>query len=143
MSLPAPINWMEDRDYPRFVVFGYNRSEAISGSWWSHRTPDHLQRFFATLEEAKNWVAENYQSRGFGRDNSGQARGELRTYSVPSGNRNEKWVPRVKIIQELFGYGELVMWYGSTYVSIDKAVGPSSTKTQSDKAQWWIFRLKD
>ena len=136
MSLPAPINWMEDRNYPRFAVFGFNRSNALT-DWWAHRTPDHTQRFFYTLEDAENWVKENHKLRGFSRDNSGQARGELITYLVPSSTANTKWLARVELIQENFEYGELLKWYGSRYSFGDEG------KTTNDYAIWWIFRLKD
>ena len=135
MSLPAPINWMEDRNYPRFAVFGFNRSNALT-DWWAHRTPDHTQRFFYTLEDAENWVKENHKLRGFSRDNSGQSQGELISYHTPSSTKNTQWLGRVELIQEKFGYGKLVKWYGSMFKRDDG-------KNIYDKAVWWIFRLQD
>ena len=134
MSLPQPLNWLRATRCVKFVVFGFNRSDALMGGWWAHSTPDHTQRFFYTLEEAENWVKENHGLRGFGRNNDGKARGELKTYLLPSPIANEKWMSDVELIQENFDYGELVKWYGSRY-EYDEG------KTTNDNAQWWIFRL--
>lgn len=134
------INWLRTEPYFRFVVFGFNSSATLSGGgdrdWWAHRTPDHTQRFFCTLEEAENWIKENHGLRGFGRDNSKQAQGELFARKIPSTYENEVWLGCLKLIQENFDYGELVKWYGSSY-EYDEG------KYMMDKANWWIFHLKD
>ncbi len=74
MGLPKPLNWLRQRD--SYVVFGFNRSDAIVSDWWSHRTPDHTQIFFDTLREAEDWVKANHFNKGFGRNQEGQAEGE-------------------------------------------------------------------
>jgi hypothetical protein len=126
------INWLQNARGFKFVVFGFNGfGFGLSNNWWTHRTQDHTQRFFHTLEEAQNWVKENHGLRGFSRNNSGQAQGKLNSYLLPSSNANTKWLGRVEIIQENFGYGELVKWYASR----------EEGKTRNDRANWWIFRL--
>ncbi len=141
MSLPNPLNWLRETD--SYVVFGFNRSDTLMGDWWAHRTPDHTQRFFNTLDDAKEWITSNHHYVGFGRRDEGQAKGILKSYYLnPIEKDHEKWVKKVEIIQEKFDYGVLVAWYGSRYEYQDKA-NNYAPKTRQDQAMWWIFQMKN
>lgn len=134
MSLPKPLNWLRETD--SYVVFGFNRSDTLMGDWWAHSTPDHTQRFFNTLDDAKEWITSNHHYVGFSRQDDGQAKGILKSYLLPSASNNQQWVKKVEIIQEKFNYGDLVAWYGSRYEY-------EEGKTMADKAMWWIFQMKN
>lgn len=140
MSLPKPINWLKQSG-PKFVLFGFNRPNALNG-WWSHSTPDHTQKFFDTYFEAYDWLQDNYREKGFGRDEIRKSEGKLRRFSPV---RNQNWAPRIAQIQGWFDYGELIAWYGSKleYEVTNMGEPTGETKTRTENAMWCIFKMKD